>query len=254
MKNDVGTGNVIKINNELRIILKNKETKVFLQDGFYWNAPICDYIHIHSYTEIHLVANGEIIFTVGGERMTVNEGAVLIIPGGMYHGFVSQTEGAIHTAFQVDMDVDNASVCRVDEGVMRYLFTEIEKTEPQGDHAPLAAVITLICSQLFTDAPLLAHNVTDMGYLINDFFSHNYRSDVRLCDLATLLHLSERQAERLVEEQTGKCFRDELTATRMRMADQLLATTDMSLTHIAQYVGYHSYAGFWKARNRCKKS
>ena len=253
MENDVRTGNVARTNNELRISLKGEEIKVFLQDGFYQNSPMCDYMHIHSYTEIHLVTNGRIDFTVGGERMEVKEGVALIIPGGIYHGFSSQTDGAIHAAFQIDRAVDRSQTHVINDGVIRYLFEEISKTAPQGDHATISAIITMICTLLFSDTPLLARGITDTGYLINDFFTHNYREDIRLSDLAALLHLSERQTERLVKEQTGRYFRDELTATRMKMADQLLATTDMPLTLIAQYVGYHSYAGFWKARERYKK-
>lgn len=40
---------------------------------------------------------------------------------------------------------------------------------------------------------------------------------------------------------------------RMKMADQLLSHTDMSMTRVAQYVGYNTYAGFWKAYTKYKK-
>ena len=249
----VGIGNVAKTNRELAITLNGEEIKVFLQDGFYWNAPICDYMHIHSYTEIHFVSNGEMTFSVNGDQITVNESTALVIPARVYHAFVSKTEEAVHTAFQIDLSADSPSINELDEGLIRYLFAEIKKTPPRDDHAAIASIITMLCTLLFSHAPVFPHDITDAGYLINDFFSQNYRSNVKLCDLAMLLHLSDRQAERLVKEQTGRSFRDELTATRMRMADQLLATTSMSLTDIAQYVGYCSYAGFWKARERYKK-
>jgi AraC-like DNA-binding protein len=34
------------------------------------------------------------------------------------------------------------------------------------------------------------------------------------------------------------------------MAKHLIATTDMSLGEVADYVGYRSYAGFWKAMKK----
>lgn len=243
----------MNINNELKIMIKGRERKIFLQGGFYQNKTICDYLHIHNYAEIHLVAKGKITFVVGAERITIGNGAALVIPGNMYHGYLSKTDDAIHTAFQIDITAKKPSTYAVDENLVCYLFAEIEKTDPQGDHTALAAAIALLCAKLFPHAPLFVHNATDTGYLINDFFNRNYKKEIRLSDLAQLLHLSERQTERLVEEQTGRNFRDQLTATRIRMAEQLLATTDMSRTRVAQYVGYHSYAGFWKAYTKYKQ-
>lgn len=241
------------INNELKIMLKNGDIKVFLQGGFYRNTSICDYIHIHNYTEIHFAANGEMTFLVGNERKSIDEKSVLVIPGGIPHGCISKTEGVIHAAFQIDKATEKISIYDIDETLTRYLFMETQRTDPGGDHTAVAAIISLICSRIFPDTPLLPHYVTDTGYLISDFFSRNYRDDVRLIDLAKLLHLSERQTERLVEEYTGRSFRDELTMTRIKMANQLLNTTDMSQTQVAQYVGYRSYTGFWKAYAKYKK-
>ena len=253
MNDGVGIGNVAMINNELKIMLRSGEYKVFLQGGFYRNTSVCDYIHIHNYTEIHLAAKGEMVFVIGDEKLTINDKTALIIPGGIPHGCISTTGGAIHTAFQIDIPTENISTCAIEEDLTRYLFTETQRTDPRGDHTAVVAVIALLCSRIFPDTPLLPHYVTDTAYLITDFFSRNYRDDVRLGDLAEMLHLSERQTERLVEERTGRCFRDELTVTRMKMADQLLTSTDMTPTRVAQYVGYRSYAGFWKAYTKYKK-
>ena len=254
MENNVGIGNAIKINNELKIVNQSGDWKVFLQGGFYRNNTICDYIHVHNYTEVHLVSDGEIVFSIGQEKIAVNESIALVIPGGMYHGYVSKTEGAQHTAFQIDHHADAPFTHKMDESLTRYLFAEIAKTEPTGDLSSVASVLALLCTQIFPDSPLLAHYVTDAGYLITNFFSQSYKNDVKLRDLAEILHLSERQTERLVEELTGRCFRDELTLTRMHMAEQLFTTTDMLPTHVAQYVGYRSYPGFWKAYTKYKAS
>ena len=110
------------INNELKIMLKNGETKVFLQGGFYRNTSICDYIHIHNYTEIHLAANGNITFLVGNEQISIDEKIVLVIPKGVPHGCISKTGGVIHAAFQIDKATEKISICDIDETLTRYLF------------------------------------------------------------------------------------------------------------------------------------
>ena len=75
---------------------------------------------------------------------------------------------------------------------------------------------------------------------------------IRIEDLAKELHLSTRQTERLVFANTGNTFGNELTLTRIAIAKHLIKTTDMKLSDVAEYVGYKSYAGFYKALNRDK--
>ena len=41
-----------------------------------------------------------------------------------------------------------------------------------------------------------------------------------------------------------------ISSTRVMIAKQLLRSSDMSLSEIAEYVGYRSYAGFWKAMKK----
>ena len=100
------------------------------------------------------------------------------------------------------------------------------------------------------DPPLNPTPVTDCEFLIREFFSTYYNENVSLSDLAAILHLSERQTERRVFAYTGNSFRKELVETRMNAAKHLMETTDMPLTAIAKHVGYSSYTGFWKARQR----
>ena len=122
----------MKLNNELKINLKDRTSKVFIQSGFYRNDTVCDYIHVHNYTEIHLATQGEIVFSIGDESIAVNESSVLIIPKGMYHGLVSKTQNALHTAFQIDLATDRAASYIIDEKLTQYLFSEIRKTDSCG--------------------------------------------------------------------------------------------------------------------------
>lgn len=68
-----------------------------------------------------------------------------------------------------------------------------------------------------------------------------------LSDLAARLYLSEKQTERLVLKHTGQTFKQKLSDTRVAMANVLIRETEMPLHKVAEYVGYSSYSGFWKA-------
>ena len=226
------------------------EHKVFLQGGFYMTASGTSCIHEHNYAEIHLIAGGSARFTVEDKTLTIDSGDMLIVPKKTFHSCDLMEDSARHCAFQIDCDIDSVKRYELSDEIIIDLFRKIESTSADDDHSAISAHIALLCTSFEQNIKVLPQTITDYGFLIFEFFSKNYNSDIRLSDLAELLHVSSRQAQRLVLEYTGRSFRDELSATRVRIARQLLKTTDMSLAQITEYTGYHSYAGFWKAMKK----
>ena len=231
---------------EISVSFENKKQKMFLQNGFYDRSAPSAHIHRHIYGEIHVISGGGADFTVGDETVRCSPGDVLAIPGGIFHTCVRKDKGTLHTAFQTDAAIDTLVKKNVGQGLASSFFEEISRAERSGDHARVAAYIRLICLYLWEGEPIRAHAISDSGFLINEFFSNRYAEDIRLAELASLLHLSERQTQRLVREHTGMSFTEKLTCTRMRMAREL-KRSGMPMSRIAEYVGYRSYAGFWKA-------
>lgn len=248
---NVRLGNV-KMYNEL--IIKNNlgEYKVFLQDGFYSSKAATQGLHKHNYAEIHAIANGDATFIVGDRSYSLKSGCIMIIPGGIFHCCISKDGGALHSAFQFDYKADKVSDYMIGSDTVLSFIKEAEKTKRSADYSRVAAYISLFCNSISLCEKLLASPMTDYGFLIHEFFSLHYSEDLHLNDLAEFLHLSERQTERLVIEHTGNTFRTELTAIRMNIAKRLLSSSGMPLTAISEYVGYRSYAGFWKAFNKYK--
>lgn len=237
------------MHNEITAMIGSKEHRAFLQDGFYFlkTAP---QLHKHNYTEIHVVSGGGSIFNINNQVYNVSDGEVIVIPPKTYHFHKNTSEDCLHSAFQIDIEAVEPLVCKIDPAVISNFFKEVKKSGENGDHTVISAYISLICSHfeiLHNEIPKPAN---DHSFSIREFFSQRYNGNVQLCDLAEWLHLSERQAERLVIQHTGRTFREELATVRTDMAKHLLATTDMSLGEVASYVGYHSYAGFWKAMKK----
>ncbi len=238
--------------NELTVTVGGIERKVFLQDGFYSRSAPTQYMHKHSYPEIHLVSGGGLKLAVDDKEYELSDGDFLVIPAGFYHGCKYMDESASHSAFQVDETVCEVMRYSVNGGISSEFINEIAKCGKNGDHARIAAYISLICSYFARSVE--AERITDSGFLISEFFYNNYGTDARLEDLADLMHLSPRQTERVVEAHTGRSFRGELTFTRMQVAERLINISAMPLSEVAQYVGYRSYAGFWKAYQKYKSN
>lgn len=239
------------MNKEIFIHSSASDFKVFLQSGFYPGHTVTSFVHRHNYSEIHIVSD-DATFAVGTETVKLKGGDALAIPKRTLHRCVSMSESAKHTAFQTSLDFPTVAVRPFSKGSVSDFINEISVCEDTS-YNNVTAYISLFTTPFISDTKLYADDIRDYGFLINEFFSNRYTEDITLSDLAQLLHVSPRHAERLVREYMGESFGKELTRARIEMAEYLIKTTDMSLADIAKQVGYRSYAGFYKAMKSSKQ-
>lgn len=232
---------------ELDIHIGKKESRAFLQRGFSPSLPPTRRMHKHNYTDVHIVFGGGMTFYIGEEIHQIEDGTLMAIPREAFHYCVEKDEKALHIAFQVDYSIDRIIKCKINSGIIEDFCHEIEMAEKTGEYTLISSYISLLCTRLCGENPSSAKSITDYGFLIREFFQTQYSKDVKLIDLAKVLNVCERQAERLVIEYTGRTFRDELSFMRITIANHLIKSGNMPLKEIARYVGYRSYAGFWKA-------
>ncbi len=232
---------------ELDIYVGKKSCRVFLQRGFSPAQPPTKRMHKHNYSDIHIVFGGRISFLIGDETYDVEDGTLIAIPREVFHYCPEIEEGAVHVAFQLDYPVGEIIKQAINPEIIDGFCREIAKVETTRDYTRLASYLSLFCSYLCKKGSIKARDITDYGFLIREFFQTRYSKDVKLSDLANVLNVCERQAERLCVKYTGRTFREELAFMRVTISKHLIKAGTMPLTEIAQYVGYHSYAGFWKA-------
>lgn len=234
---------------ELSISINENHYKILLQRGFY-SLQNTQSTHKHGYSEVHVISGGPAYFRVEQKTFKLNDSDMIIIPKGVFHSWSNGDGMTRHTAFQTDAAFSRVEVISLDRHVACGFFEEIGKAERTRDHRIIATYIPLLMSYADTMLHIPVFCAPDEVMLIDNFFSTYYNKNARLKDLAKILHLSERQTERKVLEHTGRTFKKELAASRIAVAQHLMSTTDMSLSDIAQYVGYGSYAGFWKAMKK----
>ena len=237
------------MDNKLNIKIGSKDCAVFLQDGFYSYAIQKTPLHKHSYAEIHIVTNGTIDFKIGDVTHSSAKGNLIFIPDNTFHCVIRGDQDACHVAFQIDCDAQGFLTKQISPQTVQDFLNEIEKCRATNDYTMVSTYISLFYSHLYSEG-LQARPIADYRFLIYEFLSRHYNEELQLSDLAKALHLSERQAERLVVKYTQNTFREELAAIRINVANHLLNTTSMTLTEVARYVGYRSYSGFWKAMKK----
>ncbi|MHB1154806.1 MAG: AraC family transcriptional regulator [Eubacteriales bacterium] len=81
--------------------------------------------------------------------------------------------------------------------------------------------------------------------IIDSFVAEHYSQEAKYDILAQLLCLSRIQCIRVVNKLTGETLGSLIKRQRMNIARQLMEAGHMSLTEIADYVGYSSYSGFF---------
>ncbi|MBQ7974777.1 MAG: helix-turn-helix transcriptional regulator [Clostridia bacterium] len=235
------------MNIQLTLKTDSGNYNVFMSRGLYLPYTSPKHLHRHKYPEIHVVTGGNARFNINNKLYSAQSGTILVIPPDIFHCYLDKEKTAQRAAFQVDCDINEFAVYKISPDTVKDFFIEAEECDHSGNYSRLSAYIALFFSYVHPKQETSVQPLKDYGYLIQEFLSMHYGKDLHLRDLAEYLHLSERQVERLVSEHTGKTFREALTLTRMNIAKQLLKSTHMSLNEIAQYVGYKSYAGFWKA-------
>lgn len=237
--------------NELNFSVANEKHRAFFMNGFLSSSnETATNLHKHNFSEIHFITGAGASFIIGEDRTHLESGHIMIIPQGEFHCCFQKEKGTLHNAFQVDFDVKEVRKANIGSEVISNLFSEIENLRMTGDYTKVSSYISLFCSYLCPDGRCIASPVSDYGFIIQEFISTCYNKKIRLSDLANVLHLSERQTERLVKEHTGSTFKEEVLKIRINVANQLISSSGMTLAEVAEYVGYESYAGFWKAMER----
>lgn len=224
--------------------------KIFLQNGFWADIAPSFVLHKHNYTEFHVIHGGSCRFTVDDKELYLQGGELLVIPPKKLHCCTESEDTTRHRAFQMDCDIDYPVICNLSDSLAKEFFAQIENKSVDRDYSVIASFTELFYSLAKRDNLLLPEPISDDAFLIREFFSCRYFEDVKLSELAFLLHRSERQTERLVISYTGHTFSEELARTRIEIAKHLIETSSVSLREISERVGYRSYAGFWKAMKR----
>ena len=246
----VRSPNLPYINHEIKVPVGNTLQSAFMQYGFYNQKINRQVVHTHSYTEIHAFI-GNVTFYIDDVAHRLSGSNLILIPKQTYHTYVQESE-TIHAAFQVKFDAE-FQVKEMPSAILKEFFDAVNLSHDTNDYSAVIPYISFFCSYFFkNDEPVIVSNVTDYAFLINEFFSLRYIHDIKLSDLAQTLCVSDKQAHRLVIKHTGNNFSEELTLRRMHAAEHLIKDGRLSLSEVAEAVGYQTYSGFWKAYKKFK--
>ena len=232
---------------QVTLRMGERKVNIFLQAGFYNCAEVKSPLHKHWYPEIHWILQGSAVYTIGQKRVVLEEGTIVVIPAQMYHECSACEEGTQRMAFQADIDAGEYISHALPSRQLIPLFYDEKSVRKNELRYDVLALLTMLCAIFDKGGKTKVQSIQDAAFIIEEFFLKRYNSHVTVADLADELQLSEKQTQRLVQKHTGRTFSKELCHRRMQIAHKLLQSGQYSLTEVAEYVGFHSYSGFWKA-------
>ena len=201
-------------------------------------------LHNHLYCEVHVITEGEAVFSIDGENYRVSENHAILIPPHRYHAVEAENGKISRIAFYTEHSAEDVVCKQIASGLIAEIY---QKTQEKADISLVYNHLFFILNELISLKELKICPLDDYTLQIREFFSLNYARKITLRDLAKELQLSEMQTQRVIKKHTGKTFGENLLFQRMTVAENLMKTTEMTLSEIAEYVGYQSYCGFWKA-------
>lgn len=230
-------------------------------------------LHTHDFYEFEIVVRGEVLHTISaqGEHLTRGDFHCLA-PDTLHSVEAASTDGLIYNisvylpdappsvrdalaafAFPCRGKLPEEVLLRL-EGLYDLLFSDARAHVPH-EKEKVSALAVYILTALSEHAVFFGGNVTAAHIMPHvqramAIVRERYAEDLRLCDVAAVLGLSEGYLSSIFASELGVGFKEYLRTVRIRHAMQMLATTDESVTAIALASGFGSFSNFERSFSR----
>ena len=253
------------IKQQLNSTFKNSQlpTLVYINKQEFNRNKIERPLHKHdSICEIVLVYKGSGTYLINNERYYIKEGDVIFYNQGDLHEISSSTDTEIGdyclgiTNLQ-KIGLNFNQLIKPDEAIVRpsqnlfstlkNLCEEMYTLSNLNEHGNLAS--QLLCSSFIIITSQLSSFITkqntstkEMIFMsrIYNYFNTNFTEKFTLDDVAQHLGCSSSYISHLFKHNTGLTPIQYIIRRRLGLAQTLLISTDLSVTHIATKVGYEN--------------
>ena len=215
--------------------------------------------HRHSFYELFFAPDDSItIVTENGE--TTFEGRAVIVPQGSAH-YVSRWAStgyclifSLEKSQKKDSLMYESVVKLLDRGIsafevdsdMRFYMERLSDIISAKNSIDGAAHLTALLFMSFFKTlkePEIKSTASSLKYrnyvnTLDQYISRHYAEQIRIDDIAEELHLCSKQVSRIINKEYGMSLSKLVHRHRMSIACMLLKNTSLSLSQIAESVGY----------------
>lgn len=256
--------------NESDIIPQTRDAYVIRHPRYTRPAP-----HVHNYFELDFVASGECTFVFENEERILKTGELCIIAPHSRHDLIINDDASTVFCIMIRKSTFNTTFFSLmsQKNLLAYFFRTILQGDSHANYLLfysedvvwLKNIIRNAMSECHKGDALSNNNCiswihlffshlirnysntiqfynyqmgTDFS-LILQYIQHNYRT-LTLASLAEFFHYSEAYLSTLIRQNTGCSFTALVKQLRMADAISYLVNTQIKISEIAEYIGYHS--------------
>lgn len=237
----------------------------FLWWGVYDDNWWRNYLHVHTFYEICYVFQGRGVFRINHRDYVVEPGQLFIAKPGELHEIISDETHPLGIYFWsytliapakrhnddtqrlfqsfIDSNICVSNHTGMTASILDLLLDEVQRREAGYVEAIQGLVTKLLLetTRSITDIPPQQIEDSAQDTIVKEavqYLKDNYARDVSVRDVAAQVHLSERQTARRFREATGFSIKAYLIDLRLKIASQLLLKQNMTVSQVANAVGY----------------
>jgi AraC-like DNA-binding protein/mannose-6-phosphate isomerase-like protein (cupin superfamily) len=245
-------------------------------------------LHWHEHLELIYIIEGDAIFDIGSQSFSVTTGDILFINGGQLHsGYSIHNQGVDYYAivynpsllFGSSLDLHQAQTIGSFLTGEKHLPNLVQQTDPsykdtkqwilntieEFDRKDFAyeinikSYLQLILVHFSRHIPLTVRNTSrnirqaEGLKPVLTYLEKAFSLKISLEHAAKLVNLSPHHFCRSFKKATGRTFIEYLHIVRINEAERLLKTTELSITRIAEQVGFCNINYFDKVFKKIKR-
>lgn len=229
--------------------------------------------HTHVAAELFVCIRGEILIDTQFSVFVLKEGDAALVPPGIMHYKIPDESGSEYEAILFSCKHRNVSNTEDIYHRLIPFFTENKIFLFRKRPDVVASVVEIVELAKKKDAllpalkgaELLIHltenaecgqktaggmRTADSDYnrlsVLENYMETSFMKSLSIKEVADYLHLSTRQVDRIVRKHLGTSFHQAIMERRIRTAEKMLLTTDMTAENIGFSVGFSSLSGFYR--------
>ncbi|HUH17713.1 AraC family transcriptional regulator [Albibacterium sp.] len=233
-------------------------------------------LHFHEEYELNLILNAKGARRIIGDHVeTIDDSELVFIGPNLYHAWFTHqciSEEIQEVTIQFNNEILNTQfLSKNQSSYLRKLFEDSKKgilfpletiTDMQNliltlkDSHGFTSVLNFmqilhllslspyktLCNEGFHEASLNANSRRIK--LVFDYMNKNFRNDISLQDISSLVNMHEVSLSRFIKKRTGKSFVDCLNEIRIGQVSRLIIDTTQSISEIAYSCGFNNISYF----------
>lgn len=237
------------------------------------------FLHNHVSAELFSCLSGTVTLATEEGRLILRDGDMAVVPPGVPHRMLSSeenTESAVisficerrtdrgisddlYATLSVYVCSDSVLLYRDRKDICEDIADMVHEGQEEGGIAPALRALEL----LIRVAELPAegnHDAVDKRsesrydiqrmMRLDTVIATSYMKKLSMKEIADELYISSRQLDRIVRKRYGKTLHKIIMETRLRSAERMLMTTNMTVQEIGSEVGFSSNAAFYREFSR----